>query len=183
MHCDNDKEDSNKESYVNGDSLSIGKDLGQGDHLDNDHHRITTKEIDIDSILKSVGTIGDTDSTTIGATVLFIGSVRNFGNEGQVQSMKYESYMGMAEERIKDIEKIVKKKWDIKKIKIIHRIGELALGENSIAIAISTSHSKDAFEACNFALYKIKQEVPIWKNEKLADGRLKWVDGKPMEKY
>jgi molybdopterin synthase catalytic subunit len=59
----------------------------------------------------------------------------------------------------------------------------LALGENSIAIAISTSHSKDAFEACNFALYKIKQEVPIWKYEKLADGRLKWVEGKPIEKY
>jgi molybdopterin synthase catalytic subunit len=181
MQRDNNKVDLNKELYVNSDSASKGKDLDQDVHFNNDYQRITSKEIDINSILKSVDNIDDNTSKTIGATVFFIGSVRNFGNNGQVQSMKYESYIGMAEERIKDIENIVKKKWDIKKIKIIHRIGELAIGENSIAIAISTSHSKDAFEACDFALHKIKQEVPIWKNEKLGDGRTKWVKGKPME--
>ena len=71
---------------------------------------------------------------------------------------------------------------NIKKIKIIHRIGELVLGENSIAIAISTPHSKDAFESCNFTFHKIKQEVPIGKNEKLADDRTKLVKEKPTEK-
>jgi molybdopterin synthase catalytic subunit len=124
MQRDNNKVDLNKELYVNSDSASKGKDLDQDVHFNNDYQRITSKEIDINSILKSVDNIDDNTSTTIGATVFFIGSVRNFGNNGQVQSMKYESYIGMAEERIKDIENIVKKKWDIKKIKIIHRIGK-----------------------------------------------------------
>jgi molybdopterin synthase catalytic subunit len=69
-------------------------------------------------------------------------------------------------------------KYDIKKIKIVHRIGELALGNNSIIIALSTPHSKDAFTACKYILAKIKREVPIWKKEILSKGDEKWVDGK-----
>ena len=95
--------------------------------------------------------------------------------------MTYESYIGMAEERIKNIESVVKKMWDIKKIKIIHRIGELAIGEKSIAIAISTSHSKDAFAAGQFILDKIKHDVPIWKNERLQDSRAKWIEGESIK--
>jgi molybdopterin synthase catalytic subunit len=181
MYSGDNKKNLNKELDIYSDSLTLEKDISQDIHLENNYQRITSKEIDINSVLKSVNDIDDA-TTTVGATVLFIGSVRNFSDNGQVQCMKYESYVGMAEERIKDIETIVKKKWDVKKIKIIHRIGELAIGDNSIAISISTPHSKDAFEACNFILHKIKQEVPIWKNEKLADGRTKWVEGKPIEK-
>jgi molybdopterin synthase catalytic subunit len=66
----------------------------------------------------------------------------------------------------------------VRHIKIVNRIGDLKIGDNSIAIAISTPHSKDAFEACQFVLNKIKQDVPIWKNEKLSDGKTKWVNGK-----
>jgi molybdopterin synthase catalytic subunit len=95
--------------------------------------------------------------------------------------MTYESYMGMAEEKIKNIEIDAKKTWGIKKIRIIHRIGELTIGDNSVAIAISTPHSKDAFAACQFILDKIKHEVPIWKKEKMLNGETKWVEGKPME--
>jgi len=71
----------------------------------------------------------------------------------------------------------IKEKWDIKKIKIIHRLGKLSLGEKSIMILVSTSHSKDAFEACQFILERIKNEVPIWKKEIFLDGTSKWIDG------
>jgi molybdopterin synthase catalytic subunit len=91
--------------------------------------------------------------------------------------MDYEAYLGMAEVKIKEIEDFVKGKWDIKKLKIIHRIGKLSLGETSILILVSTSHSKDAFEACQFILEKIKKEVPIWKKEIFLDDTSKWVDG------
>ncbi|MDQ6723126.1 MAG: molybdenum cofactor biosynthesis protein MoaE, partial [Thermoproteota archaeon] len=108
-------------------------------------------------------------------------TVRDFSDNEQVIGMTYEAYIGMAEERIKNIETAVKKMWDIKKIKIIHRIGELIVGDKSIAISISTPHSKDAFAACQFILDKIKHDVPIWKNEKLLNGETKWVEGKSIK--
>ena len=71
--------------------------------------------------------------------------------------------------------------WNIKKINIIHRIGDLNVGDPSVVIAISTPHSKDAFEACQFILEKIKYNVPIWKKEKIIDGKTKWVIGKSIK--
>jgi molybdopterin synthase catalytic subunit len=138
--------------------------------------RITSKEIDIPSILKSI------DDGGVGAKVLFVGTVRNFSDNGNIAGMTYEAYIGMAEDKIKNIEIDAKKTWGIKKISIIHRIGELTIGDNSVAIAISTPHSKDAFAACQFILDKIKREVPIWKKEKILNGESKWVEGKPIKK-
>ncbi len=139
-----------------------------------DHPRITFNEIELDAFIKSFEKSKNT-MCDVGATVIFVGSVRNFSKNGKVLGMKYESYIKMAEETIKNIEILVQKKWKIKKINIIHRIGELSVGENSIAIAVSTSHSAEGFEVCQFILKKIKQDVPIWKNESLSDGTNKWV--------
>ncbi len=145
--------------------------------LDPNIKRITSKEIDVKSVLDSIDNTGD-----FGATVLFIGTVRNYGNNGQVIGMSYEAYVGMAEERIKNIEIEVKKKWDVKEIRVVHRVGDLKIGDNSIAIAISTPHSKDAFDASQFILNRVKQDVPIWKNEMLSDGNTKWVRGKDLQR-
>ncbi len=136
--------------------------------------RITESEIDVNDIINSMV---DTEGHS-GATVIFVGSVRNFGINGKVKGMYYESYVKMAENKIKNIEKLAMEKYGIKKIKIVHRIGELALGNNSVIIALSTPHSKDAFTACKYILAKIKREVPIWKKEILSKGDEKWVDGK-----
>ena len=146
--------------------------------LDPNIKRITSKEIDVASVLDSIDYNGD-----FGATVIFIGTVRNYGNNGQVIGMSYEAYVGMAEERIKNIEIEVKEKWDVKEIRVVHRVGDLMVGENSIMIAISTPHSKDAFEASQFILNKIKQDIPIWKNERLLDGNTKWVKGKNLQQH
>lgn len=138
---------------------------------------ITESEIDVNDVLNSITDIEGRS----GATVIFIGSVRNLGINGKVQKMFYESYAKMAENKIKHIEKIAMEKYGINKIRIVHRIGELALGNNSIIIALSTPHSKDAFRACKYILAKIKQEVPIWKKEILSKGNEKWVDGKSIK--
>jgi molybdopterin synthase catalytic subunit len=163
------------ESDVTRYSETMEKDYYQNSATNSAIQRITPREIDIPSVLKSI------DDGGVGAKVLFIGSVRNFSDNGDVVGMTYESYMGMAEQKIKNIEIDAKKTWGIKKIRIIHRIGELTIGDNSVAIAISTPHSKDAFAACQFILDKIKHEVPIWKKEKILNGETKWVEGKPME--
>ncbi len=138
---------------------------------------ITDSEIDVKDVINSIMDIEGHS----GATVIFVGTVRNFGLNGKVQSMFYESYSKMAENKIKHIEKIAMEKYGINKIRIVHRIGELALGNNSIIIALSTPHSKDAFRACKYILAKIKQEVPIWKKEILSKGNGKWVDGKSIK--
>ncbi len=139
--------------------------------------RITESEIDINNIIES---LVDMEGHS-GATVIFVGTVRNFGMHGQVKGMYYESYSKMAENKIKNIEKLAMEKYDIKKIKIVHRMGELSLGNNSVIIALSTPHSKDAFNACKYILAKIKHEVPIWKKEILSKGDEKWVEGKSIK--
>jgi molybdopterin synthase catalytic subunit len=163
------------EYNVDHNSENAEKNYYQNNVMDSHIQRITSKEIDIQSIIKSI------DDGGAGAKVLFMGTVRNFSENGDILGMTYESYMGMAEEKIKNIETNAKKKWGINKIRIVHRIGELTIGDNSIAIAVSTSHSKDAFAACQFILDKVKREVPIWKKEKILNGETKWVEGKPMK--
>ncbi|TVP39940.1 molybdenum cofactor biosynthesis protein MoaE [Candidatus Nitrosocosmicus arcticus] len=139
--------------------------------------RITESEIDVNDVINSMA---DNEGHS-GATLIFVGSVRNFGINGKVQRMYYESYSKMAENKIKHIERMAMDKYGIKKIRIVHRIGELALGNNSVIIALSTPHSNDAFRACKYILAKIKQEVPIWKKEILSKGNEKWVDGKSIK--
>ena len=153
-----------KKVKLDDDPLNIDKDK-----------RITFNKIDEESILKSFD--NDVNAGKFGATVSFIGTVRSYSKHGKVIDMDYEAYLGMAEVKIKEIENIVKEKWDIKKIKIIHRLGKLSIGEKSIMILVSTSHSKDAFDACQFILERIKNEVPIWKKEIFLDGTSKWIDG------
>jgi molybdopterin synthase catalytic subunit len=141
------------------------------------YQRITNSEIDINEV---INLMVDVEGHS-GATVIFVGSVRNFGLKGKVKGMYYESYVKMAEIKIKNIEKFAAEKYGIKKIKIVHRIGEIALGNSSIVIALSTSHSKDAFSASKYILRRIKREVPIWKKELLFKGYEKWVDGKSIK--
>lgn len=113
-----------------------------------------------------------------GATVVFTGSVRNSGKRGLVTEMYYEAYTEMAEKTLKKIEDMAMKEWGINRIQIVHRIGRLQLGDISVVIAISSPHSKEAFEICEKILAMIKQSVPIWKKELLSNGIEQWVDGK-----
>jgi molybdopterin synthase catalytic subunit len=132
--------------------------------------KITEKEISIEEILDS---IRDND---VGATVLFIGTVRNFGEVDTVVNMYYESYTKMAEERIQIIVDDAKQKWNIN-CRLLHRIGDLEVGDVSVVVAVSSSHRHDAFDACQYLIERIKREVPIWKKERLIGGGERWVKG------
>jgi len=173
------KEDSRKKENTNNNANQSSikdKEYNKNNDRKKPIQRITSKEINIQKIIKDIAN----SSGKSGAIVLFIGTVRNYGKKGKVVSMTYESYISMAEEKIKSIEQYALKKWKINNIKIMHRIGKLKVGTNSIVIAISTSHSKEAYRANKFILEKIKKEVPIWKKEELADGQEMWVDGQRL---
>ena len=136
--------------------------------------RITEKPIDTAEILSAV------QGPRSGATALFIGVVRDNSEAGEVDQILYEAYVPMAEKRMLEIDEEVRRRWPVNEIKILHRIGRLRVGEVSVAVAVSSPHRGEAFEACRHAIERIKHDVPIWKKERLANGREVWVEGRAM---
>ncbi|MDA4132141.1 MAG: molybdenum cofactor biosynthesis protein MoaE [Thaumarchaeota archaeon] len=116
-----------------------------------------------------------------GAVVLFLGTVRNNSEAGRVERIEYEAYAPMAEKRLAEAEREVRRRWPrTTGVKIVHRVGSLTIGEVSVAVAVSSPHRAEAFEACRHAIEMIKRDVPIWKREKLSDGSEVWVEGVPF---
>jgi molybdopterin synthase catalytic subunit len=110
-----------------------------------------------------------------GGTAVFIGSVRQDGQMGKIVGMRYESYLEMAEEKMLSIERSVVNKFKILRVNMIHRVGDLSIGEISVVVAVSAPHRLEAFRACRYVVERIKREVPIWKKEKLVGGIGVWV--------
>jgi molybdopterin synthase catalytic subunit len=134
--------------------------------------RLTRERIDPAKLLRSAGDPG------AGATVLFLGTVRDRSEAGAVDKIEYEAYESMAEKSLARAEEEVKRRWpDTKHVKIVHRVGGLSVGEISVAVVVSSAHRAEAFEACRHAIERVKHDVPIWKREKLADGKEVWVEG------
>jgi len=117
-----------------------------------------------------------------GAIVTFIGTTRN-NNEGRkVIALDYDAYPEMAERELARLGDDAQKKWNIKRMAIVHRIGPVQITEPSVIIAVSAAHRQDAFEACRFAIEEIKKTVPIWKKE-LYEGGEVWIGtqtGQPL---
>jgi molybdopterin synthase catalytic subunit len=137
---------------------------------------ISEHPIDVDTLLANV------KDDSAGATVLFLGTVRNHDDAYAVSAIYYEAYIRMAEEVMARIEAESVKRWNLKKFAAIHRIGNLRVGEVSIAIAVSSEHRAEAFEAGRYAIDRIKSEVPIWKKETITGRGEMWTQGTPMGK-
>ena len=108
-----------------------------------------------------------------GAVVLFLGTVRNTAEGKEVLRLEYEAFSPLAEDRLQEIEKEVRERW-AGEIAIVHRTGKVPVGEIAVAIAVSTPHRKEAFQACSWAIDRLKEVVPLWKKEVLAEGG-RWV--------
>jgi molybdopterin synthase catalytic subunit len=112
-----------------------------------------------------------------GAIVTFDGVVRNQTRSRPVVSLQYEAYVPMAIKELRRIGSEVRERWpEIDRIGIIHRFGELKVSESSVVIVITSPHRRVAFEACHYAIDRLKQTVPIWKKEVFEDGE-EWVEG------
>ena len=136
---------------------------------------ISEDPIDVEGLLANV------KDDSAGATILFLGTIRNHNEGYDVSAIYYEVYMRMAEEAMAKIEAEAIKRWNLKKFAAIHRIGNLKIGEVSVAIAVSSEHRAEAFEAARYAIDQIKSEVPIWKKEIINNGKeAKWAQGTPM---
>jgi molybdopterin synthase catalytic subunit len=114
-------------------------------------------------------------STNAGAVCLFLGTVREFTASRQTRALTYEAYAGMAEAKLAELEAKARDRWPVVALTIVHRLGDLELGDIAVAVAVSTPHRGDAFAACQWLMDTIKQVVPIWKQEIWADGSREWV--------
>lgn len=130
---------------------------------------LTSEEIDTNQLLQHVS------SNNAGAVVLFLGTTREMTDGRRTESLDYECYPAMAEKKLAELENEASQRWPICQCAIVHRVGHLELGEASVAIAVSSPHRKDAFEAGRWLIDTIKEVVPIWKKENWADGTTDWV--------
>jgi len=110
-----------------------------------------------------------------GALVTFTGLVRNHHAGRTVVSLGYTAYGEMAEKVCAEIVREVTSRWPVQ-VALAHRLGELAIGDAAVAIAVTGSHRSAAFEACRCVIDDLKTRVPIWKRERYADGTEAWVD-------
>ena len=113
---------------------------------------------------------------TDGAVVTFDGIVRNNFDGRPVRYLAYEAYAAMAEKKLAEVGAEVQQKFAIGEIAMVHRIGRLEIGESSIVIAVAAPHRHAAFEACAYAMDRVKAEVPVWKKEFFGDGADHWVN-------
>jgi molybdopterin synthase catalytic subunit len=112
-----------------------------------------------------------------GGTCLFLGTVRDHSESGAVTGLTYEAWDELAEQRLGRIAEDIRERWPVRKVAILHRTGELRVGEVSVIVACSAPHRQEAFEACRFGIEQLKREAPIWKKEGLASGEAYWVAG------
>lgn len=136
------------------------------------HYEITSAKLSVEREADRVADPGH------GAIATFVGVVRDHaGGRTGVVSILYEAYAEMAEEKMAEIGAALVSRWAQGKrmrVSIVHRVGELAVGEASVVIAVGCERRKEALAACAEAIDRLKEIVPVWKKERFADGS-EWV--------
>ncbi len=114
-------------------------------------------------------------SPECGAVVLFLGTVRNHSRgKTDVTHLEYEAYDGVVESKLAEIVAEAMARWPVPRVAAVHRVGSLAVGESSVAVAVASPHRADAFEAGRYLIDELKKRVPIWKKEHWPGGA-EWV--------
>ncbi len=133
--------------------------------------RLTPEPLSVDAALAAVADPG------AGGTCVFVGTVRDRSDQGEVTGLSYEAWDDLAVRRLTEIGEDLHRSWPLRRVALLHRTGELAIGEASVVIAVSAPHRAEAFEACRRAIERLKSDAPIWKKEGLRSGEAHWVMG------
>ncbi|MEP6691261.1 MAG: molybdenum cofactor biosynthesis protein MoaE [Gemmatimonadaceae bacterium] len=131
---------------------------------------LTREPLDPQRILAEVA------DAACGALILFVGTVRDMNDGRAVTGMEYSAYEAMAEREMTLIAAETGERFGTAHVVIEHRLGALALGDASVAIAVAHPHRAEAYGASRYAIEQLKQRVPVWKREHYADGTREWVD-------
>ena len=132
---------------------------------------ITLEAISVDEVVARLV------DPAIGAVVTFVGVVRGETDGREVHHLEYEAYPEMAEDKLRQIGDEMRARWrTVREVAIVHRVGQLQIGETAVVIAISAAHRPELFDALHYAIDRLKEIVPIWKKEVWADGE-EWRSG------
>lgn len=157
---------------VDGDEVAFFPPVSGGSDAGPEKFAVTFDPISLDEIAARVV------KPETGAVAVFGGVVRNVSQGKDVERLEYEAYEAMAVAKLKQVARETREQWPtIVDIAIVQRIGQLEVGENAVAVAVSSPHRGDGcFEACAYAINRLKEIVPIWKKEFGADGS-EWIEG------
>lgn len=131
------------------------------------HIRIQTEPIDVAAEYAAV------HAPENGGRVVFTGCVRPEEGERIIERLDYEHYSPMAERELEKLAQEAIGRWGLNDVRIVHRVGAIAVGEESVSIVVGSGHRAEAFEAARFLIDELKVRVPIWKSppEPAASGR------------
>jgi molybdopterin synthase catalytic subunit len=137
---------------------------------------IVAEAIDVKGLIERVRT------DACGAVALFLGVVREQHDGHKVRGLSYEAYPAMALSQMREIAAEAAAQFGPCEIAIVHRTGDLGIGEASVAVAVGAPHRGKAFDACEYAIDELKRRVEVWKKEHYVDGGADWVDNRTGEK-
>jgi molybdopterin synthase catalytic subunit len=132
--------------------------------------KVQLEDFHVDELIEKIRT---RDS---GCIVTFIGTVRDYSGSKNVSKMSLEVYEEMALNELEKISEEAKELFALNCVNIVHRHGELSVGENIVFIGVSAGHRDQGFEGCRFIIDELKKRVPIWKKEFTPEGEF-WVEG------
>ncbi|AJR08080.1 molybdopterin synthase catalytic subunit MoaE [Photobacterium gaetbulicola] len=118
--------------------------------------------------------------TDAGAVVTFVGKVRDFNQGDAVTGLSLEHYPGMTEKSLEEIVEQARERWPLLKTRVIHRVGDLELGDQIVFVGVTSAHRGAAFEACEFIMDYLKTRAPFWKKEQTPDAS-RWVDARETD--
>jgi len=130
--------------------------------------RVTKAPLDVPRLLRAVG------DPRAGATVVFLGTTRRENAGRAVVRLEYEAYASMATAEMRRLAAAAARRWPLRKVAIVHRIGPVPVGEASVAVVVSAGHRAEAFAACHWLIDRVKEIVPIWKKEHFRGGEA-WI--------
>jgi molybdopterin synthase catalytic subunit len=134
----------------------------------------------VDHVIDEQAVAASVADSGAGAVCTFCGVVRDNSKGKRVLYLEYDAYPEMAVKQMQLIAGEIEQKWGIRRVSMVHRTGRLQVGEASVCIALSSPHRGEAFEACRYAIDRLKQTVPVWKKEVWEGGEY-WVgwEGNP----
>ncbi len=124
--------------------------------------------------------LAETDDPTCGALVVFGGTVRNLNEGKAVSGIEYTAHAPLAEKTLAEIEREALHKFKVKQCRILHRLGELQVGDLSVLVVVRAAHRDEAFTAAQYAIDTLKRRVAIWKNEHYSDGESRFLEGNSL---
>lgn len=160
---------------MNGERFRDGQRGGDAPARGDGDGALVRRPIDPQRLLAAVA------SPEAGANVLFVGTARNQSAGGACSGLDYEAHEPMAGPALERLCAAAVERFGLAACALEHRLGRIAVGDLSVAVAASAAHRRDAFAAAEWLMERIKREVPIWKCEERVDGRREWIHPEPRQ--